>query len=46
MPRRPDFYCFFYCAARERQREPGTARHAPAFRRLSTVVSSGPLVAA
>jgi hypothetical protein len=27
MSRRPDFYCFFYCAARDGQREPETQHH-------------------
>lgn len=27
MSRRPDFYCFFYCAARDGQREPRAARY-------------------
>lgn len=29
MPERPDFYCFFYCAAGDGLRGPGTARHQP-----------------
>jgi hypothetical protein len=31
MSRRPDFYCFFYCAARDRQLEPDTQHHAARF---------------
>ena len=32
MPRRPDFYCFFYCAARDGQRDPETQRHGAGYR--------------
>lgn len=34
MPKRPDFYCDFYCAAWDGLREPGTPRYGRGSRRL------------
>jgi len=42
MPQRPDFYCFFYCAAWDPQRGAVTQRHGTGSRRLAVAVPSGP----
>ena len=42
MSQRPDFYCFFYCAAWDRPRRTGTQRHGTGFQPLVETAPSGP----
>lgn len=42
MPRQPDFYCSFYCAARDPKRGPGTQRHGTVSQPLVEAAPSAP----